>query len=275
MKSLRVATCQFSIEADIDHNRRCVLRQIEQAADRGAHVVHFSECALSGYAGVDIPDVDAIDWENLTASTEEVLAAARRFKLWVLLGSTHRLTGNHKPHNSVYVIDPRGQIVDRYDKRFCTGTNGKRCTMDLSHYSPGNRCVTFREGDHLRCVDLLRLPISGTLPRIQTIVRGCVVSIVSQRSFHRRCGPELQYLEDDCPRHHVLSSGGESLLDQREQQYGPPIALGELRCAAGWTNRRPPQAAQSRRVNDRYDTRPDDIRRTGSLARRGHERHTS
>ena len=66
------------------------------------------------------------------------------YKVWVLLGSSHRLGKGHKPHNSVYVIDPRGQIVDRYDKRFCTGENKQRPTMDLAHYSPGNRFVTFR-----------------------------------------------------------------------------------------------------------------------------------
>jgi predicted amidohydrolase len=144
MKSLRAATCQFSVEADVAHNRRWVLRQIEQAAAQNAYVVHFSECALSGYAGVDIPDTGAIDWDELTAATRDVQAAAKKHKLWVLLGSTHRLTGKNKPHNCVYVIDPRGRIADRYDKRFCTGTDGRCPTFDLSHYSPGNRFVTFR-----------------------------------------------------------------------------------------------------------------------------------
>ncbi len=144
MKSLRVATCQFSVEGEIAHNRRWVLKQIDQAAEQGADVVHFSECALSGYSGVDIPNIAALNWDELIAATRDVQAAAKLHKLWVLLGSTHRLTGGHPPHNSVYVINPRGQIVDRYDKRFCTGTNGRCPTLDLAHYSPGDRCVTFR-----------------------------------------------------------------------------------------------------------------------------------
>jgi predicted amidohydrolase len=65
--------------------------------------------------------------------------------VWVLLGSTHRLSRGHKPHNSVYVIDDRGKIVDRYDKRFCTGVNSRpRPTLDLAHYASGNRFVSFR-----------------------------------------------------------------------------------------------------------------------------------
>lgn len=144
MKAIRIATCQFAVEASIDHNRRWILKQIEQAAGKGADVVHFSECALSGYLGVDLPNVDALDWDNLHASTHEILNAAKAHRVWVLLGSTHRLSEGNKPHNSIYVIDPRGKIVERYDKRFCTGVQSKKPTRDLSHYSPGNRYVTFR-----------------------------------------------------------------------------------------------------------------------------------
>lgn len=144
MKSLRVATCQFSVEPSVKHNREWVLSQIEEAASQKADVVHFSECALSGYAGVDIPDVSAIDWDALHAATRDIMAAAKRHRVWVLLGSTHRLDEHTKPHNCVYVIDSKGRIVNRYDKRFCTGLGGKKSTMDLCHYSPGNRNVTFR-----------------------------------------------------------------------------------------------------------------------------------
>jgi len=144
MKSLRVATCQFSVEGRIDHNRRWILKQIASAADQGAEVVHFSECALSGYAGVDLPDTADLDWTELTEATQQVLEAAKTHRVWVLLGSTHRLDDRVKPHNCVYVINPRGQIEDRYDKRFCTGQGGRSPTLDLQYYSPGNRFVTFR-----------------------------------------------------------------------------------------------------------------------------------
>jgi predicted amidohydrolase len=144
MPPLVVATCQFSVEAKISHNRDWILRQIDEAARRGAHVVHFSECALSGYAGVDIPDIEALDWDALRAATREIQAAAKKRRVWVLLGSTHYLADDVKPHNCVYVVDSRGDIVDRYDKRFCTGQCDPRTTLDLVHYSPGDRYVTFR-----------------------------------------------------------------------------------------------------------------------------------
>lgn len=143
MNTLRVATCQFSVEPSIERNRRAVLSQIEEAAAAKAAVVHFSECALSGYAGIDIPDTSVIDWDELRGATRDVMEAARRHKVWVLLGSTHFLDEKTKPHNSVYVIDPKGKIVDRYDKRFCTGVSGRNATLDLVHYTPGDRHVTF------------------------------------------------------------------------------------------------------------------------------------
>ncbi|HUQ67278.1 MAG TPA: carbon-nitrogen hydrolase family protein, partial [Flavitalea sp.] len=56
--------------------------------------------------------------------------------IWVLLGSIHRLTGNNKPFNSLYLINSNGIIADRYDKRFCT-------TGDLEYFSPGDHFVNF------------------------------------------------------------------------------------------------------------------------------------
>jgi predicted amidohydrolase len=49
----------------------------------------------------------------------------------------------------LYVIDPRGRIIDRYDKRFCTGDRDRR-SGDLAHYTPGNHFTVF-EIDGLRC----------------------------------------------------------------------------------------------------------------------------
>ena len=153
-KSLLVAGCQFPVEADIASNRDHILGQIEQAAALGARIIHFSETALSGYAGVDFPDMDHLQWDQLEAASEQILQAAASHKVWVLLGSTHRLTGNHRPHNSVYIINDQGAVVERYDKRFCTGRLEPACELDLLHYSPGNHASLF-EIDGYRCSVLI------------------------------------------------------------------------------------------------------------------------
>lgn len=141
-RPLTVATCQFPISADIDRNLGHVSRQLKQAGARGADVVHFSEGCLSGYGGREVKTFKGFAWQRLRESTEEVQAMARQFGLWVILGSTHPLSGRHKPHNSLYIINSRGKIVDRYDKRFCCSTtDGKG--FDLKHYSPGNHFAVF------------------------------------------------------------------------------------------------------------------------------------
>ena len=150
--ALRVATCQFPVAADIRSNERYVTRQLRVARDRGAHVAHFPECALSGYAGTDFASYARFDWRLLREATERVLELSRELKLWVVLGSSHPLSGRHKPHNSLYVIH-RGELVDRYDKRFCSGDRAQK-VGDLSHYTPGNHRTVF-EVAGVRCATLI------------------------------------------------------------------------------------------------------------------------
>ncbi len=118
------------------------MRQMLSARERGADVAHFPEACLSGYAGADFPSYDGFDWELLERVTRQVLALAGELGLWVVLGSTHRLTGDHKPHNSLYIIDAAGDIVDRYDKRFCAG-DPQELAGDLAHYTPGDHSSVF------------------------------------------------------------------------------------------------------------------------------------
>jgi len=109
---------------------------LQKARKARADIVHFSECALSGYVGTDFPSFNGFDWGLLREETKKVMALAGQLGLWVVLGSTHRLTEPNKPHNSLYLISPQGKIVDRYDKRFCT-------KGDLRRLTPGNRFVYF------------------------------------------------------------------------------------------------------------------------------------
>jgi predicted amidohydrolase len=102
---LTVATCQFPVDSDMRRNLQYVSRQIRAARDRGAHVAHFPEACLSGYARVDFPSLNGFDWDLLHECTQQIIDLARQCRLWVILGSTHRLTGRHKPHNSLYIIN--------------------------------------------------------------------------------------------------------------------------------------------------------------------------
>ncbi|MBN2013322.1 carbon-nitrogen hydrolase family protein [candidate division KSB1 bacterium] len=133
---LRVATCQFPISFDIKKNAAWIAKQMRIAKLQNCDIAHFAEGALSGYAKADFDSFAGYNWEQLWAETDSILALAKELKLWLVLGSAHKLSGANKPHNSLYVINPDGEIIDRYDKRFCT-------TGDLNFYSPGNHFTTF------------------------------------------------------------------------------------------------------------------------------------
>jgi deaminated glutathione amidase len=148
---LKIATCQFAVSNSIKRNAQQIGRYLHQAKKKKADIVHFSECALSGYVGTDFPSFNNYNWELLKKETEKIMSLAGKLKLWVVLGSSHRLTEPNKPHNSLYLINPKGKIADRYDKRFCM-------SGDLHHYTPGNRFVTFNingvKCSFLICFDL-------------------------------------------------------------------------------------------------------------------------
>ncbi len=133
---LKIATSQFAVGRDIKRNAQQIRKFMQQARRAKADIVHFSECALSGYVGTDFPNFEGYDWDLLREATQNIMSLANRLGLWVVLGSTHRLTEPNKPHNSLYLISPKGKIVDRYDKKFCT-------KGDLRRLTPGNRFVYF------------------------------------------------------------------------------------------------------------------------------------
>jgi predicted amidohydrolase len=121
---LKVATCQFAVGKYIKRNSQQIQEFLQKAKKSKADIVHFSECALSGYVGTDFPSFEGYDWDMLKEETEKITALAEKLGLWMVL------------HNSLYLISPQGKIVDRYDKRFCT-------KADLRRLTPGSHFVFF------------------------------------------------------------------------------------------------------------------------------------
>ena len=153
MARLTLATCQFNVSADIAGNAAQIKRQMTRACRSGARVAHFPEGALSGYAGTDFVTFNGFDWGALRQATEEIAGHARDLGIWLVLGSAHQLSGDYKPHNSLYVINDSGKVVDRYDKRFCAGDTSEQ-TGDLAHYSPGGHFSVWAI-DGVRCGALI------------------------------------------------------------------------------------------------------------------------
>lgn len=134
-EKLRIATCQFPVSASVTANAKHIRDFMRKAADAGAHLLHTSEAGLSGYAGTDRPSFQGFDWNLLRKETSDLRTLTRDLGLWLVLGSAHFLDEKTKPANCLYLIDPGGTVVDRYDKSMCT-------PRDQEHYSAGDRLVT-------------------------------------------------------------------------------------------------------------------------------------
>ncbi|CAM5231329.1 hypothetical protein GCM10010329_63330 [Streptomyces spiroverticillatus] len=85
-------------------------------------------------------DWSRVAWDVLREEAESIAVLAGEFGLWTVFGSVHPLTSPYRPHNSLYVVSDRGQMVARYDKRFLSHT-------EVSFlYSPGRRPLVVVDG---------------------------------------------------------------------------------------------------------------------------------
>ncbi|MBN0045649.1 carbon-nitrogen hydrolase family protein [Streptomyces actuosus] len=148
-RTLRLAVAQSTVPED--PTDRGALRAAGQeiralmveAAEAGARLVQFPEGAVTypskhvmaaGPAGELVPaDWSRAAWDVLREEAESITVLAGRLGLWTVFGSIHPLTPPNRPHNSLYVVSDRGQLVARYDKRFLSHT-------EVAYlYSPGHQ----------------------------------------------------------------------------------------------------------------------------------------
>jgi predicted amidohydrolase len=122
-------------------------RLMREANKAGARLVHFPEGATcspnkrimseTGPEDVGPSDWTRFEWAVLREELAAISKLAGELGLWTVFGSVHQLTPPHRPHNSLYVVSDRGELVTRYDERLLSST--KISFM----YSPGKIPVTF------------------------------------------------------------------------------------------------------------------------------------
>ena len=137
---LTIATCQHPVGADIRTNLAAVMKQVRSAKSQQADIAHFSECNLTGYAGLDFKEIDRKDIPVINDALEQLKGLAAKLKIWLIIGGHHFENDGQKPYNSLYLINDRGEIQDRYDKRLLAGTGVE---MEHLHYAPGKSPVVF------------------------------------------------------------------------------------------------------------------------------------
>ncbi|MCE5270871.1 carbon-nitrogen hydrolase family protein [bacterium] len=136
---LRLAVAQIPLSASVERNCSVMLHWMERARAAGADLVQFPETALTGYHGVHLGSMGQIDRESLENCNLSLRAAASRLRLWLAYGSTHFESWPDKPFNCLYLVNPHGATVARYDKVFLTDT-------DSLAYTPGRDLVLARIG---------------------------------------------------------------------------------------------------------------------------------
>jgi len=145
-RPITIATAQSLISPDVRENGQEIRRLMQEARSEGAAIVHFPESAMSGCSKAQIKSWDRFDWDALLDELHSTANLARELGLWVVLGSSHRLTPPHRPHNSLYVISDGGEVVTRYDMKFCSNT-------EITHWhTPARECCVFEaEGWRFGC----------------------------------------------------------------------------------------------------------------------------
>ncbi|WP_282609112.1 carbon-nitrogen hydrolase family protein [Pelagibius sp. Alg239-R121] len=143
MPGIRLAVAHTPVTADPARNGAAIRAQMRAANDLGARLVQFPEAAASGYTKSEIKDWRTIDWLALRRELEATADLARELGLWVVLGSAHPLSSGNRPHNSLYIIDDKGRLFDRYDKQYLSNSEVN------DWFSPGFRRVQF-EVDGIR-----------------------------------------------------------------------------------------------------------------------------
>jgi predicted amidohydrolase len=187
-EKLKVATCQFPVTGDVQKNASFIKEFIKAAAGKGADIIHFSEASLTGYPPRDVPSFENFNWDGLCKETFEIMALAKQYNVWIILGSAHYIDKEEKPTNCLYIISDKGEIVDRYDKSMLTGG-------DLKYYTPGNHITTINfkgfECGFLICYD-------SCFPEMYNILRHKGVKIVFH-SFYNAHHKGRTILDDIIP----------------------------------------------------------------------------
>jgi len=113
MEKKRVAAVQMDVKhGDPEANLKHALEMLEKCAAMKADFAVLPEMWLTGYAFRELKELAG----RATAPALDILReAARRSRLTVVAGSFPELAGD-KVYNTAYVIDPAGEILDKYRK---------------------------------------------------------------------------------------------------------------------------------------------------------------
>lgn len=107
----KVASVQMRSSRDQETNVRNIAEHLKNCARKGAEVVLFPECALTGYYA-DV--IRAGNKDQIEKGIKQVAAACKENRIAAVLG-TPTWEGD-KLLNSAVIIDSKGTVIERYHK---------------------------------------------------------------------------------------------------------------------------------------------------------------
>jgi len=137
-KTLKIATAQFEVSANIKRNRDKIIKLIIEASEQSVEVIHFSECCLSGYPSIDF--IKCFNDPEITSSLSQIRAQAAASNIWVIIGTHYYQSLESKPFNSLLVFNNKGEEVCRYNKRILAGSPNE---SDQAHFQAGSNASYF------------------------------------------------------------------------------------------------------------------------------------
>ena len=114
MASTKIACVQMDVGiGDVEANRRRIVERIEMAADRGAELAIFPECAVTGYCFDSLDEAKPFAEPLNGRSTEAIAEACRRTGTHVVTGFIEQDGGSF--YNAAMLVGPGG-VIGNYRK---------------------------------------------------------------------------------------------------------------------------------------------------------------
>jgi len=135
--NITIATCQHPVSADIKSNLKAILKLVRSAKSQGADIAHFSECNLTGYAGLDFKEIEYNDKPVINDALEQLKELAETLKIWLIIGAHHFNNNKQKPFDILPSVN-EGDSIGFYE---ATGSNPSRvpagsCFRPLLRFDP-------------------------------------------------------------------------------------------------------------------------------------------
>lgn len=167
---LVMAVTQSRISKDVEVNGQHIRQLMAQASQSGARLIHFPEGALSGYVKTQITDSDSVNWDLVSTELLMVMDAAKQLGIWVVIGCNHSLTAPSRPRNSLFVISDLGEVIARYDKRYCSNTE------ITDWYSTGKTAQIFDiDGFRFGCALCIEIQFAEVFSEYERLDTDCVL----------------------------------------------------------------------------------------------------